>query len=947
LNAGSAAFVEALYEDYLADPASVPKTWRNYFDSLQDPAASKDESHAAVRKAMLETAGRGAAWAAPVRQSVDGIPDKQSAVLHLIRSYRLRGHLRAKLDPIDLRALQDVPDLDPAFHGLTDADLDTAFDAGSLRGTKRVPLREIIRQLSETYTGHIGAEFMHINELEPRRWIQKRLEAAYGKKNYSKAEKRHILERLTAAKGMERYLHSKYAGQKRFSLEGGESLIPFLDTIIQTAGAQGLREISIGMAHRGRLNVLTNIMGKAPSDLFAAFENRLEPAELTTGDVRYHEGFSANVLTPGGPVHLALAFNPSHLEIINPVVLGSVRCRQDRRNDTDRNEVFGIVVHGDAAMAGQGVVYETLNLSQTRGFSTGGTIHAVVNNRIGFTLSHPRDLHSTLYCTDVGKVVQAPILHVNGDDPEAVTFAAELAVDYRMRFHRDVIIDIICYRRHGHNEADEPAATQPRMYAKIRKHAGVRKLYAQRLVEEGAIDEDVPAKLVRQYREQLDAGRPVAENQTTGESYAYATDWTPYLHTPWDQPIDTSVPLRQLKTLGKRISKLPEGLVLHPRVAKVIDERRNMLAGETPLDWGAAETMAYATLLTDGFGVRLSGQDSGRGTFFHRHAVLHNQTDGESYTPLEHVAPNQPPFRVTDSILSEEAVLGFEFGYACTNPRVLVIWEAQFGDFANVAQVVIDQFISSSEQKWRRLCGLTLLLPHGWEGQGPEHSSARLERFMQLCAQENMQVCNPTTPAQMFHLLRRQMIRPYRKPLVIMSPKSTLRRKASFSNLKELAAGPFKPVIGETENLAKEDVIRIILCSGKVYYDLVEARAARKESRIAIVRMEQLYPFPVDLLKRELKRYPNATEVVWTQEEPMNQGAWDSVDEFIRSCMNGHQSLSYAGRTSSAAPAGGYYQKHAERQKRLLEAAMNLDWVGHHPIKIFSAQEAPLELIRR
>jgi 2-oxoglutarate dehydrogenase E1 component len=948
LNAENAPFIEALYEEYLQSPGSVPDRWRTYFDSLR-PAAGEngvEPVHSAIRQALVRQIKLQPAPAAPAGSMESIAAQKQAAVLRLINSYRLLGHLRAATDPIQLRALPEVPDLDPAYHGLAESDLDTVFNAGTLVGPSERTLRDILQVLQDTYLGHIGSEFMHINELDVKLWVQRRLEGSRCRPTFEKLFQRHILEQLTAAEGLERYLHTKYVGQKRFSLEGGESLIPMLDTLIQHAGGQGVKEIAIGMAHRGRLNVLINIMGKAPKDIFMAFEGKIPVSELSSGDVKYHEGFSTEVQTPGGPMHLALAFNPSHLEIIDPVVLGSVRSRQERRRDAGRNQVFGVLIHGDAALAGQGVVYETFNLSQTRAFTTGGTIHIVVNNRIGFTLSHPRDIKSTMYCTDVGKVVQAPIFHVNGDDPEAVAFVVQLAVDFRMQFHRDVVIDLICFRRHGHNEADEPAATQPMMYKKIARNPGVRRLYADRLVEQGVIIPDDADDMIKVYQQDLEAGHPVSENRLTQDRYAFTADWSPYLNGKWTDAVDTGLPLPDLKRLGERITHVPAEVVLHPRVAKIVEDRKKMVAGDIPLDWGCAELLAYGSLIERGFAIRLSGQDSQRGTFFHRHAVLHNMNDGECYTPLEHLSDQQPSVTFIDSILSEEAVLGFEYGFSTTDPNTLVMWEAQFGDFANVAQVVIDQFISSSEQKWRRLSGLVLMLPHGWEGQGPEHSSARLERFMQLCAQENIQVCNPTTPAQMFHLLRRQMLRPYRKPLIIMTPKSTLRRKISFSSLADLAAGSFQNVIGEVDPLKADDVQRVVICSGKVYYDLLEERRERNIQRVAILRLEQLYPFPLDHLKRELVKYPRATEVVWAQEEPMNQGAWDSIDEPLRSCIQRTtQSLSYAGRAPMAAPAGGYYEKHLARQRRLINAALNLDWTEPHPLVMFEPEHAPLEAI--
>ncbi len=847
---------------------------------------------------------------------------KQASVLRLIHSYRLLGHHRAQVDPINLRGLPVVPDLDPAFHGLTEADLNTTFNVGNLFGKPDQPLRDIIAMLKETYTEHIGAEFMHISDVNEKRWIQTRLESTRTNPEYPNDFKIRLLERLTAAEGLEQYLHTKYSGQKRFSLEGGETTLTALDEIILRGGTQGVEEIVIGMAHRGRLNVLVNLMGKSPKELFDEFEGKHQWKGDYTGDVKYHQGFSSDVETPGGIVHLALGFNPSHLEIVNPVTCGSVRARQEQRGDRERDKVLGVLIHGDAAFAGQGVVYETLGLAQTRGYTTGGTIHIVTNNRIGFTTSHPLDARSALYCTDVGKVIQAPIFHVNGDDPEAVAFIVQLALNFRMTFKRDVVIDIVCYRRHGHNEADEPAATQPMMYRKIRQHPTTRAVYATRLAEQGVIKPDEAEAMNKAYRAALEAGQQVVPGIVTGKKNPFRIDWNTYRKARWTDEVSTAVPVARIRELGAKMNTLPEDIELHPRVAKLVDDRIKMAAGALPLDWGFTETMAYATLLEEGYPVRLSGQDSGRGTFFHRHAVLHNQRNGDEHIPLQHLSDKQAKFTVIDSILSEAAVLGFEYGFSAATPNALVIWEAQFGDFANNAQVVIDQFLVAAEQKWGLLTGLVLMLPHGWEGQGPEHTSARLERFLQLCAQDNIQVCYPSTPEQMFHLLRRQMHRNYRKPLVIMTPKSPLRRKITFSTLEDLASGRFDNVIGELDPLPPDPVRRVVACSGKVYYDLLEARRERGINDIAIIRVEQLYPFPADELTRQLQRFRNAREIYWGQEEPQNQGAWLSIQDALRACLQTGQDLFYAGRAAMAAPAGGDYHKHLERQNILVDTAL-------------------------
>jgi 2-oxoglutarate dehydrogenase E1 component len=765
---------------------------------------------------------------------------------------------------------------------------------------------------------------MYITDSEEKLWLQQRLESVRGKPAYSAEIKKLILEELTAAEGLETYLHTRYVGQKRFSLEGGDSLIPMLNMLIQRAGAQGVREAVISMAHRGRLNVLVNIMGKVPADLFKEVEGKTTSLNGEySGDVKYHMGFSSDVATPGGTTHLALAFNPSHLEIVSPVAQGSARSRQDRRHDRHGDKVLPITIHGDAAFAGQGVVMETFSMSQSRGYSTKGTVHIVVNNQIGFTTSNLQDARSTNYCTDVAKMVSAPIFHVNGDDPEAVIFVSEIAADYRMKFKKDVIIDLVCYRRHGHNEADEPSVTQPSMYQKIRKLPTARQQYTERLAAEGVIDRDEAETLSKAYRDKLDAGQSVQRHLTTmsDEEKQYVVDWKVFFNTTWETLADTAVSIPRIRELSERLLQFPPGLELQPRVEKIMSDRKKMAAGGLPIDWGFAETMAYASLVTQGVPVRLSGQDSGRGTFFHRHAVIHSQRDGSTYVPLRNLSPDQANFLVIDSLLSEEAVLAFEYGYTSNDPHSMVIWEAQFGDFANGAQVVIDQFISSGEQKWGRLSGLTLLLPHGYEGQGPEHSSARLERFLQLCAQHNMQVCVPSTPAQAFHMLRRQALRPWRAPLVVMSPKSLLRHKQAVNSLEDLSESCFMPVLGDSRIKDAAAVRKIILCCGKVYYDLTDKREQDKRDDIAIVRIEQLYPFPEVLLKLEVDKYPKIEDVVWCQEEPQNQGAWYSSQHHIRSVLPEDLYLRYAGRTASASPAVGYTQIHIQQQKLLLEQA--------------------------
>jgi 2-oxoglutarate dehydrogenase E1 component len=730
---------------------------------------------------------------------------------------------------------------------------------------------------------------------------------------------------VTAAEGLERYLHTKYVGQKRFSLEGGESFIASIDEVIQRAGSQGVQEIVIGMAHRGRLNVLVNTLGKMPADLFAEFEGK-HADDLPSGDVKYHKGFSSDVTTPGGPVHLTLAFNPSHLEIVNPVVEGSTRARMDRRGDHSGSQVLSVLVHGDAAFAGQGVVMETLNLAQTRHYGTWGTVHLVINNQIGFTTSDPRDSRSTLYCTDVVKMIDVPVLHVNGDDPEAVVFATQIAVDFRQTFKKDVVVDIICFRKLGHNEQDTPSVTQPLMYKKIAQHPGTRKLFGDHLVAQGAVPADYPDQQVTAFRAAMDEGRHTSDPVLTNFKSKFAIDWSPFLNSKWTDAADTAVPLAELQRLGKRITTVPDGFAIHPLVDRVIKDRRAMAEGKLALDWGMGEHLAFASVLANGYGVRLSGQDCGRGTFTHRHAVLHDQArerwDSGSYTPLQHVADDQGEFTVIDSVLSEEAVLGFEYGYSTAEPNKLVIWEAQFGDFANGAQVVIDQFISSGEAKWGRVTGLTLMLPHGYEGQGPEHSSARIERFLQLCAEHNMQIVQPTTPAQIFHVLRRQMIRSFRKPLVLFTPKSLLRHKEAISSLDDLAKGSFQLIIGESDKrIDPQKVKRVIVCSGRLYFDLLAARREAERDDLAIIRVEQLYPFGQKAFEAEVKRYAAATDWVWAQDEPQNQGPWFYIQHHMQDAFKDGQRLMYAGRPASASPAVGYYDKHYAQLKELIATA--------------------------
>ena len=929
LSGGNAAYVEELYELYLHDPNAVPEEWRTYFQKLPaEGSTATDVSHSTIRDHFVLLA-KNQRRAQPVSAgSVSSEHEKkQVEVLRLIQAYRMRGHQAAKLDPLGLWQRPAPVDLSINHYGLTNADLETTFRAGDLFiGKEEASLREILDALEKTYCRTIGAEFTHIVDSEQRSWFQQRLESVRGRPEFSADIQTHLLERITAAEGLEKYLGTKYPGTKRFGLEGGESLIPMLDEMIQRSGSYGTKEVVIGMAHRGRLNVLVNTFGKNPRELFDEFEGK-KKVELGSGDVKYHQGFSSNVMTSGGEVHLAMAFNPSHLEIVSPVVEGSVRARQDRRNDTVGDKVLPISLHGDAAFAGQGVVMETFQMSQTRGFKTGGTVHIVINNQVGFTISNPLDSRSTEYCTDVAKMIQAPILHVNGDDPEAVLFVTQLAIDYRMQFKRDVVIDLVCYRRRGHNEADEPNGTQPLMYQQITKQRTTRELYAETLIKAGRIDADRAQTKIDEYRSALDNGLHVVKSLFKEPNKELFVDWRPYLGHAWTARHDTRFDLKTLQELSAKLLELPEGFVVQRQVSKIYEDRQKMQAGGLPINWGYAETMAYATLAFEGHPIRMTGQDIGRGTFSHRHAVLHNQKDASTYIPLQNLYKGQPRFDLYDSFLSEEAVLAFEYGYSTTQPNALVIWEAQFGDFANGAQVVVDQFITSGEHKWGRLCGLTMLLPHGYEGQGPEHSSARLERYLQLCAEHNVQVCVPTTPAQIYHLLRRQVIRPLRKPLIVLTPKSLLRHKLAVSTLEDLAEGSFQTVIPEIDTLDPAKVERLVLCSGKVYYDLLEKRRAEGREDIAIVRIEQLYPFPEDDLVEILAPYTNLKHAVWCQEEPMNQGAWYSSQHHMRRILGRHNKalfLEYAGREASAAPACGYASMHAEQQEQLLKDAFTV-----------------------
>ncbi len=918
LSGGNMAYLDGLYEDYLANPKDVPLEWKAVFDALDNPQhLQSDVSHRAIRDYFLNQANHPRTM---VQQSGH---TKQHAVWHLIEAYRRKGHLAATLDPLNLAPKQNFADLEPSFYQFSSDDLQQEFEVPKSLSAHNMSVSSLIALLKKIYCGAIGIEYMHIQDSAQVAWIQEKIESMKGQFAWSGEQKKSILEALIAADGFERYLGTKYVGQKRFSLEGGDSLIPMLQEINRQALAFGTKEVMIGMAHRGRLNVLVNILGKAPKQLFEEFEGKINPDR--SGDVKYHMGFSSDVVDDDGKIiHLGLAFNPSHLEIVSPVVEGSVRARLAKRDDlAEKQSVVPVVIHGDAAFAGQGVVMETFNFSQSRGYCTGGTVHIVVNNQVGFTTSNPQDARSTAYCTDVAKMIEAPVIHVNGDSPDAVVFAAQMALEFRMKFKRDVVIDLMCYRRHGHNEADEPSVTQPVMYQKIKSMQPLRVDYANQLIAAGILTQENVDSMIEAYRTKLDSGESLVSLIQGNYPGKIQTDWMPYLDTKWTLNVKTSVDAAVLQDLSNKLNALPQGFELHPVVSRLLAERDKMVLGEIPMNWGFAETMAYATLLQEGYGVRLSGQDSGRGTFAHRHAVLHDVHTGETYVPLQKIHSNsKKPFEVIDSVLSEEAVLAFEYGYAASEPATLVLWEAQFGDFVNGAQVVIDQFISSGEQKWGELCGLVMLLPHGYEGQGPEHSSARLERFMQLCAQQNIQVCVPTTPAQMFHLLRRQMLRPYRKPLVVMTPKSLLRHKLAVSSMADLTEGQFHNVIPEVDNLNPQKVTRVVLCSGKVYYDLLQKRRDDGLNHIAIIRIEQLYPFPKKALTRLLAEYSKAKTIIWCQEEPENQGAWFSSQHNMRACLADGQHLRYAGRGFAASPAAGSIYLHTKEQDALIAFAL-------------------------
>lgn len=918
----NADYVEQLYEIYLQNPESVDSEWKNYFASLNQDQTTTDFSHEQIRRQFQHMAKQ----TVMVADASDGIAiEKQVAVDRLISAYRRFGHLSAKIDPLDAPRPED-PRLALSYYHLSDLDLETLFQVRDLLPKPQATLKEIFEALKTIYCGAVGVQYSTISDETERNWLREYVERQMPRMQYTAEIKKNILRQLTASEALEKYLDVKYVGQKRFSIEGADTLIPMLDELTKRACAQGMKEMVIGMAHRGRLNVLLNVMGHSPKELFLEFEGKKEYG-MTSGDVKYHRGYSRDVLTDAGPIHLALAFNPSHLEFINPVIMGSVRARQDRQ-PLDIPERFRyampIQIHGDAAFAGQGIVMETLSMSQTRAHKVGGSLHIIVNNQVGFTTSHPQDARSSVYCSDLAKMLDAPIFHVNGDDPEAAVAVMQLALDYRNTFYKDIVIDLVCYRRHGHQEADEPAATQPLMYQRIKKHPTTRAIYSEKLIKEHLCTQEETNLWLQEYRDKLDQGEQIVPTLTDGLSKIYSENWAKYLGQVWTVPANTSVDSEKLHFLAQRIAYFPEHFELQRQVNVMMQARAKMATGDQAMDWGFAETLAYASLLAEGHPIRLVGEDSRRGTFYHRHATLFDQKTGEEYMPLHHIANDQASVQIYDSLLSEAGALGFEYGYSTAEPNGLVIWEAQFGDFANGAQVIIDQFISSGWQKWNRLSGITLLLPHGYEGMGPEHSSARLERYLQLCAQFNIQVCVPTTPAQIFHLLRRQVLRPFRKPLIIMSPKSLLRHKLATSSFEDLAQGQFQLLIPEIDALDEAGVSRIVLCSGKVYYDLLEVRREMGLNHVAILRIEELYPFPYEALRQELRRYQNAKHIVWCQEEPKNQGAWFTGRHRLVESMREDQTLFYAGRDPSAAPAVGYSALHKQQQQTLVHEALGV-----------------------
>ncbi len=959
-------FVEEQYLRYRENPGSVDPSWRRFFEGLErtqevgpqtldspaqsapqhEPQAGQNGNGAhgpALAKAEAPSAagnGRGGVTVTPLPATAEFVPARapkggvtpsadvllanelQGRVSALVNAYRVRGHIYADLDPLN-RNPPEPTELSLSAFGLDQVDNRALFFTGDMAGPTTLPLHEIVSRLRETYCRTIGVEFTFMEDAEERAWLQRRMESTLNRTELTREEQVLLLTKLIDAELFEQFLHTKYVGAKRFSLEGAESVIPLIELLIQSAAQHRVEEIVIGMAHRGRLNVLANVMEKSMRELFFAFNDNRPEMHLGRGDVKYHMGYSSDRLVDGQNVHLTLCFNPSHLEWVNPVVEGRSRAKADRRNDSTRQKVLPLLIHGDAAFAGQGVVAETLNLSRLQGYATGGTIHVVINNQIGFTTA-PEDSRSTWYCTDITRMLRCPVFHVNGEDPEAVAQVVRLATDFRQQFGQDVVIDMYCYRRYGHNEADEPRYTQPVMYSIIDRQPSVRQVYVRHLEERGKIGAAEADEIATRRQAQMETELLEARRGTyVPPEYSMGGLWKNYLGGPDAEApeVPTAVPMDTLQVLAEKVTATPDNFEVNPKARRFLKDRRERARGEKPLDWGTAETLSLATLLAEGTRVRISGQDSRRGTFSHRHAVLFDAKTGRRYMPLMHVGEELSRIEVWDSPLSEAGVLGFEYGYSLDTPDALVIWEAQFGDFANTAQVIIDQFLSSCEDKWHRLSGLTLLLPHGFEGQGPEHSSARLERFLALCAEDNMQVCNLTTPAQMFHCLRRQVVRPYRKPLVIMSPKSLLRHPDAASTLNELATGGFQRIIPDTVVDPKQ-ARRVLLCTGKVYYDLLAARDAAGQKDIAIIRIEQLYPLQPKHVREVLAPYADGTDLVWVQEEPWNSGGWYFMNARLPGMLEGRFQIRCVTRAESASPATGSHAAHKLEQERLVSEAL-------------------------
>jgi 2-oxoglutarate dehydrogenase E1 component len=938
LTANNAGFIAELYARFVDDPLSVDESWRRFFAEIgDDPATVRAERQGpswgrSLPAIIANGAERGErAEPASAPQAAAAHPALLAAIraLNLIHAYRVRGHLEADLDPLGLNRPRRRPELDYRSWGFTEADLDREIFINNALGRETATLREILAILRRTYCGKIGVEYMHIQAPEERAWIQQKFEQPENRAELSAAERKDILRVLTIAETFERFLDRRYTGTKRFGIEGAESLMPALEAILLRGAELGIREFVIGMPHRGRLNVLANFVGKPLAAIFSEFQgDSTHPDHVHgSGDVKYHLGTSGDREIGGRTVHLSLAANPSHLEAVDPVVLGKVRAKQHQQGDTARTAVAGLLIHGDAAFAGQGLVAESLELSELDGFRTGGTIHVIVNNQIGFTTA-PSAARSSPYPSDIAKAVQAPIFHVNGDDPEAVVAVARIAVEYRQRFNKDVVVDLFCYRRHGHNETDEPSFTQPLMYRTIAQHPTTRQLYAERLIAAGIVNEEEVQAIAERYLAELETQFAAAANYRPNKADWLEGAWAGFEPAPDDDRRgDTAVALEVLREIGQALVTVPAGFALNRKIARQLEARRQAIESGEGIDWATAEALAIASLCAEGTHVRLCGQDSGRGTFSQRHAVLVDQENEARYVPINHVRAGQASFEIIDSPLSEAAVLGFEYGYSLADPRTLVLWEAQFGDFANGAQVIIDQFIASGEAKWLRMSGLVMLLPHGYEGQGPEHSSARLERYLQLCAEDNLQVCNLTTAANYFHVLRRQVRRNFRKPLVVMTPKSLLRAREAASPLAEMGPGSgFRRVIGESERIAPDDAVRrVVLCTGKVYFDLLKARAEAGETRVALVRIEELYPFPFAALAEILQRYRRA-EIVWCQEEPRNMGAWSFVAERIEQILSrldiAAKRPRFVGRAEAAAPATGFFKRHLDEQTQLIENAL-------------------------